>query len=220
MQIGKYNIKPILLYLPDDEVWEKEWREAQTYLASQGITDFYEIAGIHYNWGISGRHIYLADGRPEEQFYIGDKKVAGNLSQYLCFSVMNAMNETHFMFMEGDVKFVDGWREKLEQALNDVPEDFDWLFVGSCCAKDKLPVHVKGDLYEFPYRGEEYKWHYPACSHCFIVAKKCLPHLIATNRDVASPSDVSVIINSFPKMRVFGILPRLADQGEKTFLSE
>lgn len=220
MQIGDYSIKPILLYLPDEEFWVNEWKEAQAYLASQGIDDVHEIAGIHYNWGIAGRHIYLADNRPEEQYYIGDKKVAGNLSQYLCFSVMNAIDETHFMFMEGDVKFVDGWREKLEQALNDVPEDFDFLFVGSCCTAGKEPVHIAGDVYEFPYRGKE-KWNwYPLCSHCMIIAKKCLPYLIATNRDVASPSDVSVIMNSFPNLKICAILPRLADQGDKTFLSE
>jgi hypothetical protein len=220
MQIGNYNIKPILLYLPDDEFWEKEWREAQTYLASQGINDFYEIAGIHYNWGVAGRHIYLADNRPEEQFYIGDKKVAGNLSQYLCFSVMNAMNETHFMFMEGDARFVDDWREKLEQALNDVPEDFDFLYVGSCCAKDKEPVHIAGNVYHFPYRGEEKKFFYPQCSHAMIIAKKCIPYLIETNRDVANPADVSLIINSFPNLNVYAILPRISDQGTKTELPE
>lgn len=220
MRVANYDIKPILLYLPDEDFWYNEWQVARNYLISIGITDTHEIAGIHYNWGVAGRHIYLADGKPQEQYYIGDKKVAGNLSQYLCFSVMNGMDHTHFMFMEGDVRFVDGWEARLEQAMKDVPEDFDWLFVGSCCAADKEPLHVKGDIYEFPYRGPE-KWnYYPQCSHCFIVAKKALQLLIDTNRDVANPSDVSVIINSFPSMKVYAVLPRIADQGEKTFLSE
>ena len=220
MKIGKYDIKPILLYLPDDDFWMKEWKEAQEYLASQGIDDVHEIAGIHYNWGVCGNKIYLVDGKPEEKFYIGDKKVCGNLSQYLCFSVMNAMDYTHFMFMEGDVKFVDGWREKLEIEMENVPEDFDFLFAGNCCTMDKEPVHVKGNVYEFPWRGEAKRFHYPQCSHCLIIAKKCLPFLIASNRDVSMPSDVSLVVNSFPKLKVCAILPRIATQGDKTFLSE
>jgi len=87
-------------------------------------------------------------------------------------------------------------------------------------AIDKEPVHVKGDVYEYPYRGEE-KWNfYPQCGHAYIIAQKAMQTLIDTQRDVASPVDVSLIKYAFPKLKVYAILPRLADQGEKTHLPE
>lgn len=213
MKAGKYDIKPIALWLPDTQEWVDQQSAFSAYLISQGITDTYWVAGIHaHKWGIQGTHTYLLDGRPEEQFKIGDKKVGGFLSQYVVYNVMNALPDSHFMFMEGDCNFVLGWREALERELENVPDDFDFLFVGSCCAMDKEPVHVKGNVYEFPYRGEE-KWrYYPQCGHCYIVAKKCIPHLIATQRDAGNPADVSLIRYAFPKMKVYAILPRLAAQ--------
>lgn len=208
------DIKSISLWLPDAPEWIAQKEAAEKYWAEQGIENIYWVAGIHaHKWGIQGTHTYLLDGRPEEQFKIGDKKVGGFLSQYLIYNVMNALPDSHFMFMETDCKFIDGWKEKLNEELKNVPADFDFLFVGSCCAMDKEPVHVKGDVYEFPYRGEA-KWTmYPQCGHCYIIAKKAVPHLIATQRDAGNPADVSLIRFAFPKMKVYAILPRLAHQG-------
>lgn len=214
------DIKPISVFLPDDPKWMEEHAAAREYFASQGL-DVYWVEGIHAKrWGIQSTHIYLLDGRPEEQFYIGVNKVGTFLSWYLLYHICKAMPQSHYMILESDCKFLDGWKDKLNQALQDVPEDFDFLFVGSCCAADKEPVHVKGDVYEFPYRGEE-KWQfYPQCGHCYIIAQKCMQLLIDTQRDVANPVDISLIRFAFPKLKVYAILPRLADQGDKTFLPE
>ncbi len=98
-----------------------------------------------------------------------------------------------------------------------MPPDFDFLFVGSACAEDKEPVHVAGNVYHFPYRPEKPDY-YPQTGFCYIVAKKCMQHLIDTQRDTGDPVDVSLIYKAFPQLNVYAILPRLADQGEKTFL--
>lgn len=211
------DINPIALWLPDAPEWVEQKEAAEKYWNEQGINNIFWVAGIHaHKWGITGTHIYLLDGRPEEQFKIGDKKVGGFLSQYVVYNVMNALPDSHFMFMETDCQFVDGWKEKLNEELKNVPEDFDFLFVGSCCAANKEPIHVAGDVYEFPPREN---WTlYPQCGHCYIVAKKAVPHLIATQRDTANPADVSLIKYAFPQMKVYAILPRIAHQGHKTEL--
>ncbi len=221
MKIAGYDIKPISLYLPDDPEWIARDNRAREYFEQQGIIDTLWIAGIHaQKWGIQGRHIYLLDGRPEEQFYFGDKNVGCFLSCYVVYSVMNVLPDSHFLFMETDCNFDEGWKEKLEQALIDIPRDFDFLFIGSCCAEDKNPIRVRegSNVFHFPYLGKE-KWDWmPQCGHCMIIAKKCIPHLIATNRDVANPIDISLIRYSFPELKVFAILPRLARQAEQTIL--
>ncbi len=209
------DIKPVVLWLPDAPEWVEQKENAEKYFAEQGIENIDWVAGIHaHKWGVQGTHIYLLDGRPEEQFKIGDKKVGGFLSQYVVYNSMLRSAESHFMFMETDCEFIDGWKEKLNEELKNVPEGFDFLFVGSCCAADKEPIHVAGDIYEFPFRGEENWTMYPQCGHCYIVAKKALPHIIATQRDAGNPADVSLVKYSFPQMKVYAILPRLAHQGE------
>lgn len=221
MKIGKYDIKPVLLYLPDEKKYADEHEAASIYLAERGIWDAQHIAGIHaHKFGIQGTHIYLLDNRAHEQFNVGPKNVGCFVSHYILYSCMNVMPDNHFMVLETDMRFAANWQKRLDAAMADVPEDFDFLFVGSCCAADKEPVHVKGEVYEFPYRGEE-KWDwYPQCGHCYIVAKKCIPYLIATQRDCASPIDISLIKHSFPLLKVYAVLPRIADQGEKTQLPE
>lgn len=213
MKIGHLNIKPILLYLPDEPGWVEKWEAAKVHLAEQQLEDVYHLAGVHAKkWGVQGRHIYLLDGRPEEQHYVGDGNVGNYLSQYAAYIAMDVMEHSHYMYMEGDCRFKEGWKEQLAQALLDAGDDWDFMFVGSCCTTNKQPVHVKGNVYEFPYRGEK-KWGwYPMCTHCYIVNKRCIPHLIATNRDVANNTDISLMRFSFPTMRVLAILPRLASQ--------
>lgn len=213
MKISGYDIKPVSVYLPDEQSWIERDSAAKIYFAEQGITEIEWVAGIHYKFGIMGTHIYLLDDRAEEQFQIGASKTAGFLTNYLMYSVMNVMPFTHFMYLETDCNFIEGWKEKLEQALLDVPSDFDYLYAGSCCAEDKEPVHVKGDVYHFPFRGED-KWTYaPQCGHFYIVAKKAIPLFIKTQRDCGNPADVSLIKFMFPHLKVYAILPRLADQG-------
>lgn len=219
MKIAHLDIKPILVYLPDTQQWVERWEQAKIHFTEHGIEDIYHLAGVHApKWGIRGTHIYLLDGRPEEQFYVGDANVGNFLSQYCAFIAMDAMDHSYYLYLEDDCRFEEGWKPKLEQAIIDAGDDWDIMYVGSCCAVDKEPVHVKGDVYEFFYRGEE-KWNwYPMCTHCYIINKRCVKHLIATNRDVANSTDISMIRYSYPSLRVLAILPRLAGQGLKTKL--
>lgn len=212
MKIGNLNIKPIALYLPDTPEWLQRWEESKKHFSEQGVEDIYYMAGVHAKqWGIKGTHIFLLDGKPEENFYVGDANVGNFISQYAAYLVMDALDHTHYMYLEDDCRLTDGWKEKLEQALQDAGDDWDFLFVGSCCAEGK-GKKVKGNVYEFTKN-------YPMCTHCYIVNKRCIPHLIATNRDVANSTDISLVHYSFPKLKVLAILPRLADQGHKTYLT-
>ena len=220
MKIGSFDIKPLLMYLPDDPKWVDEFEKAKEYLSGQGVDGIEYVAGVHgSSWGLSTTHQYLIDGRPEENYYIDSGKVGGTLTYFILYSIMNVLPDEYFLILEGDVRFADGWKEKLEAALG-ACNDFDFMFVGSCCTDNKEPIRIgESDVYEFDYKGEV-KWNwYPMCGHAFIVNKKCVPFLIQTQRDSGMPTDVMLIKNAFPKLKIVAILPRLADQGEKTFLS-
>ena len=214
MDIGGLHVKPILLYLSDTQSWVDKWELAKQHLDEQGFTGIYHLNGIHAKeWGIQGRHSFLLDGRPEEQHYVGDGNVGNYLSQYAAYLVLDALDYSHGLYLEGDARFKDGWKEEVAQALIDIgTDDWDILFLGSCCCAGKGAEHVKGNVWHFPYRGKD-KWMlYPLCTHAYIINKRCIKHMIATNRDVANNTDISMQYNSFPKMKVYAILPRLADQ--------
>jgi len=214
MQIGNIHVKPILLYLPDEQSWLDKWEDAKQHLVEQGFTGIYHLAGVHAKmWGILSNHIFLLDGRPYEQYQTSQGNVGNYLSQYAAYLVMDALDYEAYFYLEGDARFKDGWKAELEQALVDIgTDDWDMLYVGSCCCAGKGAEHVKGNVWKFPNRGKD-KWMlYPLCTHAYIVKKRCVKHLIATNRDVANNTDISLQYNSFSKMNVYAILPRLADQ--------
>jgi hypothetical protein len=212
MKLADYDIKPIALYLSDDEKWVKQQQAAEKYFTEQGVEGIFWLNGVHAaKWGIKGTRPYLLDDRPEENFYIGDANVGNFLSQYIAYVVMDAFDFSHYLYLEGDCEFVNGWKPKLEQALRDVPKDFDLLYVGSCCCEDKEKDHVQGQIYGFPNRMGIWN-NYPQCTHCYIIAKKAVPVLIATQRDVSNPTDISIVKYAMPKLKVFAVLPRLAGQ--------
>lgn len=220
MQIGNYNIKPIALYLSDEQKWLDQKLHAEKYFAEQGVEDIYWLNGVHArSFGIKGTHIYLLDNKPEEKFYVGDANVGNFISQYMAYNVMDALAEntdiTHFAYFEGDCEFVEGWKEKLALALEDIPADFDMLYAGSCCCQGKQGVLVskRSGLHHYPNRGGENFWHYfPLCTHFYIISAKAVKHMIKTQRDCANPTDISIARYALGDLKTYAILPRLAGQ--------
>lgn len=220
MKIAGLNIKPIAIHLPDEEKWVKRYEDAKAHFEEQGVDEIFWLTGIHgKKFQIKGTGIYLLDGKPEEKFYVGDANVANSLTQYCAFVVMDALDHDFYLYLEDDCRFSEGWKLILEQALLDAGTDWDIMFVGHCCVKGKRQVHIKGSVFEFPYRGKQNWGCYPMATHCYIINKRCVKHLIATNRDTSNPSDVSLVYHSFPSLRVLAVIPRLAEQ-HNTFLSE
>lgn len=217
------DIKPLSIYLPDKylptDKWAKEYDEAKVYFAEQGIENIQWVAGIHAQaWGLTGRHPYLRN-YPEAREYMGDAKLGCYLTHYILYCVMDAIDSEAFLVLETDCLFVEGWRDKAEQALKDVPADWDFLYFGSCCAMDKEPVHVKGNVWHFPHRPDKPAY-YPQCGHAMLIRKKCVKYLIETQRDPCEPVDIALIYNAFPKLNVYAVLPRLATQRNLDNLAE
>lgn len=213
MKIGKYEIQPVLLYLPDEPEFVKAWEDCKQHLSEKGIDDCISFPGIYgKGFGIVGTHTYELDN-PNGGHMIGQKYTAGFLSQYVFYNIANVLPNTHVMFMEPDNRFNDNWREELEKALEIIDPEFDFLFCGSCCAIDKNPIPVKagGNLFKYP-KTSGYPARYPLGGNCYIVAKKAIPHILATQRDAYAPADINLALHSFPQMDVYAILPRISEQ--------
>lgn len=213
MKIGNYNIRTVILRIPDEQKYVDRYNACIGRMAAAGITDIYTVDGIHADkFGIIGTHPYELDN-PNGGHMIGPKYVGSFLSQYVVYNVMQALPEEHFMFVECDNVFNEGFIEKLEKALSEIPADFDFLFAGSCCAIDKkpIPVALGSDVYRFK-RTSGFPARYPMGGNCYIVAKKCLQHIINTQRDAYAHADISLALHSFPQMDVYAILPRICEQ--------
>lgn len=158
--------------------------------------------------GIHTTNPYLLDGPVppgEAPYNIGPKAVGCWLSHRALWAALWLLPDEHVLVLEDDVIFPVDWHIRLGNALRDVPPDFDVLYVGSCCAQDKGKTSIRGEVWDVRY---------PFCTHGYVVAKKALSALMET-QDAAgcyAPIDISLALHSFPKLKVYTVLPRILSQ--------
>lgn len=181
--------------------------QAQAHFAERGVNAEFFIGINGQKMGITNTpdHPYMRDRKPgDELFYVGPHCVAIYLSHYMVWNLLAHSNESHFFILEDDAKFEEGWQAKFDKALQDVPQDFDWLFVGSCCAKDQRHKrHIKGNIWDIRY---------PQCFHAYVLSKKAVNHLLTSMRDCYAPVDVAVTLHAFSQLKVYTLLPRIVEQ--------
>lgn len=219
MLISGYDIQPIMLYLPDTEKWRNRYEEGKKHFEEQGIENIITVWGIYgEGFGIQGTHLYEYDN-PGGKHQIGVANTALCLSMYIVYNVENNLPNSHFLFLEDDTRFNENWKEWVETALKEIPNDFDFLFIGSCCAEGKERVQVGRNLYHFPNTLKKYA-HYPLCGNAYIVAKKAIPKILETQRDAYVNADINLAVNTFPHLKVYAILPRVCEQNNNTELAQ
>ena len=174
----------------------------QKHLREVGITaeTFNCVSAVES--GLETIHPYERDA-PGSGWNIGPKSVALNVSFQMFWQAASYMPDDYFLFLEWDVKFQPDWFKRTEQALRDVPPDFDILCLGHCCCKERPKTQIKGEVWEV-------KW--PMCNHAQIFAKKSLPTLLRTQRKIYAPWDISLLLHTYPLLKVYSVLPRVADQ--------
>lgn len=199
MEIGSHKIRAFVVTL--QELPEKE-AFIQAHFKARGL-EAEAFNGIHgVTSGLRTIFPYEVDA-PGSGWNIGVKPVATWMSFYMLWAAMNLLDSPYFLQLEWDCKLKPDWKSRTEAALKSVPADFDMLFLGSCCAEDKLRTCVGGDVWEVKY---------PMCGHCTIIAKKAIPVMLRTQRKVYAPLDISLAVHTLPLLKVYTVLPRIADQ--------
>lgn len=141
----------------------------------------------------------------------GDKvcnyHIIGHLTHYMMWKVLSHMPEDAFWVLEYDVRMEPDWRERYDSAMAVLPDDWDVVFLGSCCTLNRPTTHIGNNLYEV---------HWPLCGHAMMFRKKALPVLLDVHQKVYAPLDIALFQDSLPKLRVYTILPRIVHQFDTT----
>ena len=194
-------IRKLCLTLPEKP--ERKQRAVE-HFASIGMEGVEFVRGVNADaFGLLTKFPYEVDN-PGSGFNMGPHCVGIWLSHWMLWLALSlSKTEPHWLILEDDVIFHADWKARVDQAMRDVPKEFDWLFLGSCCTQGKGNAKIKGQIYDCRY---------PACFHAYVVSKKACEHLLATQRKCYAPIDLSVIFHSFRAMRVYTLIPRVADQ--------
>ncbi len=176
--------------------------EAGKHLNARGI-DFDVIHAIHgETFGLLPSRPYNED-RPGQGHLTPISQVGLTLSHYMTWQACLHVPGDVFMILEADCKFPMDWKERLDLAMSDLPEDWDIFLPGNSNTHDKPATHICGDVWDVRY---------PFTTHCYIVKKKALPVLLTNCRDATMKIDLLMIKKAYPLLRVLTMLPRLVEQ--------
>jgi len=170
--------------------------------------DWVPFRDIHAeSWGLTTTIPYEHNG---QSVIMPQKHVGLHLSHYMLWRVFeNSYDYDHygpdsqFTVIEDDCRFKEDFQESLELAKPFVPPDWDMLMLGSCCTEGRKQLHRGGNVYEVEY---------PLCTHAYMVRGKALEVLIPTQEKSWANIDLSLYFNSYPLLKVYTLLPRIADQ--------
>jgi len=199
-------MKVVCFTLTDPNYGKAGSRRERTirHFAERGV-DAQFFYGIHAERiGLCTIHPFEVD-QPGSAFNMGPMPVGCWLTHRAAWAAALLLPDEEFFFLEDDARFPLDWRARFDAARANLPDDWDVLFVGSCCAEDKNPRHVAGEVFEV-------RW--PMATHAYLVRRKALPTMIES-QDAATcyaPIDISTIFHTWPRLRVYTILPRVVDQ--------
>ena len=130
-----------------------------------------------------------------------------HLSHYMLWKVLSYLPEDEFWILEDDCRWDKDWLPRYQSAYSALPKDWDFVWLGSCCAYDKPQWCVDKNLYVV---------NFPMCTHAYMVRKKALPIMLEGCQKVWSPVDIAIVLDVAPKLKHFTIIPRIVDQYDTT----
>jgi hypothetical protein len=177
---------------------------ARKHFADCGIEAEF-VYGFHAGTcGLRTVNEYNVD-HPNEHYNIGPHGVGIWTSMIMMYQIMNQLPDEHIFLLEHDAQFDADWKPRFDQAMKDVPPNFDFLFMGHCC--------VAGDPFKRRVQGQVWEVKRPFCNHACVIAKKCLPFVIKTLKEKCwAPVDIQLLSEVFPTLNVYAVVPRLAGQ--------
>lgn len=157
---------------------------------------------IGHRWGLRTKNKYEVDS-PGSGYRVGPKEIGTCMSHWVVWTHLEKMDNPAYFVIEDDASFRPGFKERTIEASRYLPDDWDMLYLGSCCTKNKIKSHLGGDLYrvEFPF-----------CTHAMVIRHKAVKVLLGNMQKAYAPIDLALASDVLPNLKVYTVLPRLVDQ--------
>jgi len=203
-------MKAICICLPEAPA---RIEKAKSHFESHGLTDVDFFTGINAPVaGLATWHTYEID-HPGCGFRMGAKPTGCWLGHYMVWNAMTRMPDDAYLVLEDDAELHEGFAQKFEQALHDVPSDYAFLYVGHCCMQHVPMTHVKGDVYEVHTTNDAYgPIKSVMCTHAYVIRRTIVPYCLRTLRKCWAPVDIQLSREVFPNVKVYVVMPRIISQ--------
>lgn len=140
------------------------------------------------------------DGTPH---YMSQGHVGCILSHYMLWQTLSYLPYDEIIIFEDDVVLCDDFKKKLIEYKNQLPNDWDYVFVGYCCLAEKQ-TKVTTNIITLG--------HPPMCTHAYMIKKSSIPILLDTNHVAWSHIDIQIQKRSLKQLKHYVMVPMLASQ--------
>lgn len=142
------------------------------------------------------------DGTP---YFMSQGHIGCVLSHYMLWQTLSYLPYEEIIIFEDDVFFDIGVIEKLKIAYNELPEDWQYAFIGHCClAPDEYNTRITDSIISSTIP--------PLCTHAYMIKKSTINTLLDTNHVCWTNIDIQLAKRSLPLLKYYIMHPALADQ--------
>lgn len=160
-------------------------------------------------------------GEYTDPLNFGEVKKRLNNAEIGCFmshhilykTILEEGHETS-LILEDDCLFLEGYKEVVEQAMKDIPEDWDMLYLGQAnydSIKIAQSPELKTRAIKENISGRLYKASRCWLTHAYVVRKKALPKLIEGTQVLYASID-GVLADVQESLNVYAIYPNIVKQ--------
>lgn len=136
-------------------------------------------------------------------YRIGFGQVGCLLSHLNLWKALRHIPGEAFVVFEDDVELDPHYNERLAVLLNNLPQDWQFVFLGHCCLPESH-VKVAPQIVKTP--------HPPMCTHAYMVKRSALEVLIETNSFAWAAVDIQIQKLSLKRLTHYSVIPPLAEQ--------
>lgn len=193
--------RPRVFVITDPED-SPRWTQVQRECEREGLEIARVNAFMGNRWGIYTSIEYREDY--SDVFYkIAPSSIGCTVSHWMLWGICSLFPDPYFVVLEDDVTLYPGFWKKTQEAISRLPEDWDMLYLGSCCYRDKIEESLGGGVYRITN---------PMCTHAYAVNSKTLRSLILEQQRAHMPIDIQLIKKSHSNKKIFTMAPRIAGQ--------
>lgn len=137
--------------------------------------------------------------------YITQGHVGCILSHYMLWKTISYLPYDEYLIFEDDVILCDGFKEKLLDYKSQLPNDWQYVFVGHCCLPpENYQIKVTKNIITTT--------HPPMCTHAYMIKKSSIPILLDTNHCAWAHIDIQIQKRSLKQLKHYVLIPPLAEQ--------
>lgn len=140
-------------------------------------------------------------------YFIDWRATGCYLSHWMLWNHLYLSKVNEVMIVEDDVRLCVNFAQEFARSYAELPSDWQYAFVGSCCAGGRPTTPVSSRVFDV-------RW--PMCTHCYLLKFSSLEPLLDNMAECRAPVDIAIHGNVFAKglVKAYTFLPRLADQHE------